>query len=240
MTLKGKKIFLAGDSRSSNDYTFYKETLEKKTGAEVIVGGESGWNVLKNASDIYFERLTSSPHDFSLWLVGGNDIGGKGTVGTFSEENSRIYGEPKAVETDINENYSGTLFIQAIDHIMRKYKDLFYDWRKLTWESKPKMIFCTDLPQKRFGGDDTWSLKENHERKNRAIRECAVKNNVALLDLYTLCNFDMSFEPEWTAPTDMVNNNGLYFMDGLHPNVFGIDIITSLEIAEMKKYVTIL
>lgn len=238
MTLKGKKIFLAGDSRSSNDYTFYKEILEEKTGAEVIVGGASGWSVARNASNTYFEKVTSSPHDFSLWLVGGNDIGKKGTVGTFSDSISGD--EPTANETDINENYSGTLFIQAIDHMMRKYKALFYDWRKLSWDNKPKMIFCTDLPQKRSGGDDTWSLKENWERKNRAIRECADKNNVALLDLYALCNFDMSFEPEWTAPTDMVNNNGLYFMDGLHPNKYGIDIITSLEIAEMKKYVTML
>ena len=29
--LNGKTIFLAGDSRSSTDYTFYKEILEKKT-----------------------------------------------------------------------------------------------------------------------------------------------------------------------------------------------------------------
>ena len=67
--LNGKTIFLAGDSRSSTDYTFYKEILERKTGARVLVEGASGCLTAYNASNEYFERL-KQPHDFSIWLVG--------------------------------------------------------------------------------------------------------------------------------------------------------------------------
>lgn len=238
--LKGKTVFLAGDSRSSTDYSFYRTNLEEKSGASVIVGGASGWKTSQIASNSYFERLKNYPHDFSLWLVGGNDIGASGTIGTFNSTSPNGQkGEAVVTETNISADYAGNTFIQAVDHIMRKYKSLYYDWKALNNGHKPKMIFCTDIPQKRSGGGSTWSLKENWERKRNAIIECAEKNNVALLDLYALCNFDMRYEPEWTSPTDKVNNNGLYFMDGLHPNKYGIDIITSLEIEEIKKYLTI-
>lgn len=238
--LAGKTVFLAGDSRSSTDYDFYGETMEEKSGATVIVGGASGWKTSAIASNSYFSRLTNNAHDFSLWLVGGNDTGEKGTVGTFAANSENgLDGESVVSETDITKDYNGTTFVQAVDHIMRKYKALFYDWKKLNNGHKPKMIFCTDIPQKRSGGENTWSLSANWERKRNAIIECCKKNNVSCLDLYGLCNFDMDFEPEWTSPTDMVNNNGLYFMDGLHPNKYGIDIITSLEIEEIRKYLTI-
>ena len=238
--LTGKTVFLAGDSRSSTDYSFYGETMEEKTGATVIVGGASGWKTSAIASDSYFTRLTNNVHDFSLWLVGGNDTGESGTVGTFDNTSvNGIGGESVVEETDISVDYNGNTFVQAVDHIMRKYKALFYDWKSLNNGHRPKMIFCTDIPQKRNGGDSTWSLPDNWERKRQAIIECCKKNNVACLDLYALCNFDMDYEPEWTSPTDKVNNNGLYFMDGLHPNKYGIDIITSLEIEEIKKYLTI-
>lgn len=238
--LRGKTIFLAGDSRSSTDYSFYREALNEKSGADIIVGGASGWSTAQIASNTYFERLKNYPHDFSIWLVGGNDIGAPGTIGTFSANSlNGQNGESVVSETDISADYSGNTFIQAVDHIMRKYKSMFYDWKTLNNGQKPKMIFCTDIPQKRSGGDSTWSLKDNWLRKRNAIVECCEKNNIAMLDLYGLCNFDMSYEPEWTSPTDKVNNNGLYFMDGLHPNKYGIDIITSLELEEIKKHLTI-
>lgn len=238
--LVGKIVFLAGDSRSSTDYDFYKTTLEAKCGCTALVQGASGRNVAYNASNEYFNRLINNPHDFSLWIVGGNDTGASGTIGTFSADSvNGKNGEAVVEETDITADYAGTKFIQAIDHMMRKYKALFYDFKKLDNFHIPKMIFCTDLPQQRSSATSAWSLKENWERKRNAIIECAEKNNVALLDLYKLCNFDMSFEPYWVSPTDKVNDNGLYFMDGLHPNKFGIDIITSLEVEEMKKYITV-
>jgi hypothetical protein len=238
--LAGKIVFLAGDSRSSTDYTFYKELIEAKSGCTALVQGASGRNVAYNASDAYFSRLTANVHDFSLWIVGGNDTGASGSIGTFSADSPNgKNGEEVVGETDITVDYNGTKFIQAIDHMMRKYKALFYNFKELGNHHMPKMIFCTDLPQQRSNATSAWSLKENREHKRNAIIEGAEKNNVALLDLYKLCNFDMSFEPFWVSPTDKVNDNGLYFMDGLHPNQYGIDIITSLEIEEMKKYVMV-
>lgn len=238
--LRDKIIFLAGDSRSSADYTFYKSTMEAKTNGRALNLGASGRNAAYNASDAYFATVAANPHDFSIWLVGGNDSGIAGSIGTFSADSPLAQlGESVVTETDINVDYNGTTFIQAIDHIMRKYKSLYYDFKTLNNGHKPKMIFCTDLPQKRVSAASDWSQPENWERKRLAILECAEKNNVACLDLYMLCNFDMSYEPYWTSPTDFVNDNGVYFMDGLHPNRYGCDIMTSLEIEEMKKYIMI-
>lgn len=238
--LAGKIVFLAGDSRSSTDYTFYKELIEAKCGCTALVKGASGRNVAYNASDAYMNQLAANAHDFSLWIVGGNDTGAAGTIGTFSADSvNGKSGESVVSETDISVDYAGTCFVQAVDHMMRKYKAMLYNFKELGNRHFPKMIFCTDLPQQRSNATSAWSLKENWERKRNAIIECCEKNNVACLDLYKLCNFDMSFEPYWVSPTDKVNDNGLYFMDGLHPNRYGIDVITSLEIEEMKRYVIV-
>jgi hypothetical protein len=238
MPLLGKTVFLAGDSRSSTDYTFYKSLLEEKTGCLALNKGASGKNAAYNASDAYFERLVENEHDFSIWLVGGNDTGAAGYVGTFDADSvNGKGGEPVVDETDISADYAGQTFVQAVDHIMRKYKSMFYDFKELGNRRFPRMIFCTDLPQQRSSASSSWSQKANWERKRNAIIECAEKNGVACLDLYKLCGFDMSFEPYWTEPTDKVNDNGLYYMDGLHPNQYGMDVVTSLEVEELKKYV---
>lgn len=235
LPLQGKTVLLAGDSRSSTDYTFYREILEKKAGCMVLVEGASGCLTAYNASDEYFERL-SQPHDFSIWLVGGNDDGSPGTIGTFSADSPlAALGEAVVEETDISADYTGTTFIQAVDHMMRKYKGLFYDGKN-TGGVLPRMIFCTDLPQQRDSKESPWSLRENWERKRLAILECCEKNGIPCLDLYRLCGFDMSFEPMFHAPTDTESNNGIYYMDGLHPNPRGIDLITNFEIEIMEKY----
>ena len=120
--------------------------MQEKTGANVIVGGASGWKTAAIATNAYFERLTNNAHDFSLWLVGGNDTGESGTVGTFDANSENgVSGESVVAETDISADYNGTTFVQAVDHIMRKYKALFYDWKALNNGHKPKMIFCTDM-----------------------------------------------------------------------------------------------
>ena len=240
MPLSGKIFLLAGDSRSSSDYTFYKSTMEKKTNGNALNVGASGRNAAYNASSAYFTVIANNPHDFSLWLVGGNDNGASGSVGTFSATSPLAeQGEDVVTEIPISDDYNGTKFIQAIDYIMRKYKSLYYDFKTLNNGHKPKMIFCTDLPQQRGNASNEYSKPANWERKRLAIIECCEKNNVACLDLLKLFNFDMSYEPYWTSPTDMVNDNGVYYMDGLHPNQYGCDIITSLEIEEMKKYIMI-
>lgn len=225
--LKGVVVLLTGDSRSSDDYTFYRETLERKTGCRAVTAGASGKNAAYNASDAYMSWILGQPHDFSIWLVGGNDDGSPGTVGTFDAGSALAAGgEPVISETDPAEDYNGTCFIQAVDHIMRKYLR----------ESKKgqKMIFCTDLPQQRDSADSPWSRRENWERKRLAVLECCAKNGVTCLDLYELCGFDMTKEPMFTAPTDKVNDRGVYYMDGLHPNPRGIDLITDFEIEKIR------
>lgn len=232
--LEGMRIFLAGDSRSSTDYTFYKEILERKTGGVVLVKGASGCIAAYNASDEYFTRVIENEHDFSIWLVGGNDPGEAGTIGTFDAASPLAgQGEPVVPETDVSRDYAGTTFIQAVDHMMRKYQTVFAGK-----ETAPVMIFCTDLPQQRDDVNSPWSQQANWERKRLAILECCEKNGVECLDLYTLCNFDMSQEPMFHAPTDTIHDNGVYYMDGLHPNPKGIDRITDFEIEVMEKLIT--
>ena len=229
--LKGERVLLAGDSRSSTDYTFYRELLEKKSGCKVLVEGASGKNAAYNASDEYFTRMKQE-HDFSIWLVGGNDDGSAGTVGTFSPESELSQaGEPVVSETDVTKDYDGGTFIQAVDHMMRKYKGMYDDA-----QTAPQMIFCTDLPQQRDSKSSPWSLKANWERKRLAILECCKKNDILCLDLYKLCGFDMEIEPMYHEPTDMKSDNGVYYMDGLHPNRRGMDLITGLEIDLMEKH----
>ena len=231
-----KNIFLAGDSRSSTDYTFYGSTLKDKTGANVLVKGASGSVVAYQASNAYFSRFTGT-EDFVIWLTGGNDTGE--TVGTFDADYPGLEGQPVVTETNISQDYNGSTFIQAVDHIMRKWKSLYYDWKTLNNGHKPTLIFCSEIPQQRYNANTEWSKKENWIRKCLAIRQCCEKNGVFYLDLYNICNFDMSFEPFWTSPTDKVTNNGLYYMDGLHPNKYGIDLITSAEIEAMKNFIRI-
>lgn len=232
--LAGKRILLAGDSRSSTDYSFYKGIMEKKTGAIVLVEGASGRTAAYNASDEYIARVTGIEHNYSIWLVGGNDDGSPGSIGTFSSDSAlRKMGESVVSETDISRDYQGTSFIQAIDHMMRKYKARY---AKVHEGKEPVMIFCTDLPQQRYDQDSPWSSQENWERKRLAIIECCKKNQIACLDLYELCHFDMSIEPMFVPPTDTVNNRGVYYMDGLHPNEKGIDMITNYEIEMIREY----
>ena len=97
--------------------------------------------------------------------------------------------EPLMRETDAEGEYVGTTFIQAIDHIMRKYKLVSERSGK---GKTPVIFFCTDLPQQRESADSPWSRRENWERKRLAILECCVRNGVACLDLYSLCGFDMT------------------------------------------------
>ena len=234
LPLEGVTVLLTGDSRSSDDYTFYRETLEKKAGCRAVTAGASGKTAAYNASDEYMSFILNQQHDFSIWLVGGNDDGSPGTVGTF-DAGSVLAAQGEAVvnETDLSADYNGTTFIQAIDHIMRKYLGENERLRNLNGGKTPVMIFCTDLPQQRNSADSAWSRPENWERKRLAIQECCEKNGVSCLDLYSLCGFNMADEPMFTEPTDMIHDRGIYYMDGLHPNSRGIDVITDYEIQKM-------
>ncbi len=236
LPLEGMTILLAGDSRSSDDYTFYREILEEKSGCRAVTAGGSGKTAAYNASDEYLSFVLGQPHDYSIWLVGGNDDGSPGTVGTFDAGSAlAAQGEPVVEETGLDGDYSGTVFIQAVDHMMRKYRQESEQPGAQAGGKAPKMIFCTDLPQQRESADSPWSLRENWERKRLAILECCEKNGITCLDLYTLCGFDMTKEPMFVPPTDKVSDRGVYYMDGLHPNPRGIDRITEYEMELILK-----
>ena len=116
---------------------------------------------------------------------------------------------------------------------MRKWKSLYYDWKTLNNGHKPKLIFCSDMKQNNHSYQ--FSVKENFERKISAIKQCCKKNGVNYLDLVNICNFDMNYEPTYIGPTDIEHNYGLYYMDGLHFNQYGYDVITSIELQELLK-----
>lgn len=228
------KIILYGDSRFSTDYTFAKDAFEQLTGAQCYNGGFSGQTVAQTALDDRLSRIwVYAPTGPIIFLPGGNDIGSAGTVGTFD---GSVAGENVVAETDITANYTGSTFIQAVDHTVRKIQDYYYDIRtraaltgseteaektaKIDALVKPYIILCTDLPQQR-SSSSAWALSENLERKRAAIAEVGRKNNVHTVDTMADAGWDMALEPSWTSPTDKTTNNGIYTMDGLHPNKWG-------------------
>ena len=240
------KILLYGDSISSTDYPWYRESMEALTGAQVYNGGFSGNTAAQLASNDRLQRIFDYDAKLIVALVGGNDTGAPGTVGTFS---GGVDGEPVVTETDVTIEYNGTYFIQAISHIMRRVTGYYYNIReragldgteteeekatKIAAVLKPLLIFCTPLPQQRNNTTNPFSLPENWQRKRAAVIECCNRYSVGCIDLYSKTGFDMSVEPFWTLPTDKLTNNGCYYMDGLHPNQFGYEIIAQIVCAEV-------
>ena len=292
--LDGKKIFLFGDSISSTDYTWYKNYLALYTGATVYNQGASGRDVAYQASNEYFQRLANLPSDVVVVLVGGNDSGVSGSIGTF-DSNSPLgqMGESVVQETDISIDYNGTTFIQAISHIIRKWRSLYWNFRlaaglnanildtqndnevvyplsgtatesqcisyaqsqgwtlgygeryvmkttetnadkrvKLIAVKQPKLFLCTTLPQRRYNSLSDWSNPQNWERKRLACIECAEKYGIPLIDLAKEFAIDWNAEPYWPGQgysgTSKTDNQGIYTMDGLHPNEFGYAYISRI------------
>ena len=245
---KGKKMLLYGDSRFSADYSFTKTFPEIKLQLlECYNGGFSGYTAAQLATNTCLDRIFNYTADFICILIGGNDNGASGTIGTFSSTSELAsLGESLVSETNISSNYSGTKFIQAISHIIRKIDAYYYNFRsranltgsetesekdiKIEAVKKPVIIICTDLPQKRNNSIDAFSLEANWKRKRLAIIEACEKYNFPYLDLYTEVtkSWKMDLEPFWTSPTNMTNNRGIYTMDGLHPNKYGMRFITTL------------
>lgn len=248
---KNKRIFLLGDSISSTDYAWYKDALSEKISAYVKNGGQSGATTATIASNAYWSTVASYYPDLIIALVGGNDSGASTTVGTFSSGSvNGIGGESVVTETDIGVDYNGTTFVQAISHIIRKYKATYYNFRAnagltgsesesektaiLDAIQKPKLVFCTTLPQKRYNDGTPESTPANWVRKVEAVKECCIKYDIPCLDLYEECRWDMALEPFWVSPTDMITNNGIYTMDGLHPNKYGYGDM-ALKVSEFIK-----
>lgn len=245
LNLSGRKIILYGDSISSTDYPWYATAMSGLTSATVYNGGFSGAQTSSLATNSYIQRIYDYNPDLIVCLVGGNDTGVAGSVGTFGV----FTDEPTVAQTNIANNYNGTYFIQAVDHIMRKVKDYYYNIRlranltgteteaektaKIDALPKPYFVFCTSLAQKRNNSLDNYSQEANWLRKRNAVVEACNKNDVHCVDLYNLTGFDMSLEPYWTSPTDKVHNNGIYYMDGLHPNKYGYEVISEIVCGDL-------
>lgn len=241
-----EKIMLYGDSISSTDYTWYKSAMEALTGAVVYNGGWSGASSAQLATTAKMQRIYDYQPNLLIAMTGGNDSGAVGTVGTFS---GGVAGEPIVVESSISADYVGTYFIQSISHIIRKFQATYNNIRaraaltgaeteaektaKIDALVKPVLVFCTPLPQQRGSGTDEFSKLENWNRKRDAVIECCIKYKIHCIDLTTKVPFDMSVEPYYVGPTNMTLNQGVYFMDGVHPNKWGYRIIAEMVCAEI-------
>lgn len=240
------KILLYGESISSTDYPWYKSAMEAITGATVYNGGFSGASAGQLAADARTQRILTYGANLVIVMVGGNDYGNAGSVGTFS---GYVDGEPVVAETSIAVDYAGQYFIQAVSHIIRKFKASYYNIRaragltgseteaqkeaKIDAVLKPHLVLCSPLPQQRTNAADQFSLPANWARKRDAVAECCLLYGIPYINLTDKCGFDMSLEPYWVSPTDMGNNRGIKTMDGLHPNKYGYDDIARIVCAEI-------
>lgn len=233
--LKGKKILLYGDSISSSYYPWYKAALEELTGAEVYAGGFSGYTTGQLAKDEQLQLIYDYQPDIIICLVGGNDAGVKGEVGTFGATDELV-----VKETDTSKDYSGYTFIQAVSYIIRKINQ-HYNMDENTHlagagsisPEKPFLVFCTTLPQKRNNRFNEFSQPDNWLRKRDAVVECCNRYKVQCIDFYNLCEWDFSKEPYWTSPTDIHADRGIFTMDGLHPNKKGYEDMARIVYEEL-------
>lgn len=246
MLTSASKVILYGDSISSTDYPWYKSSMESLTGAQVYNGGFSGASAAQLAADSRLQRVYDYTPNLIVIMIGGNDRGNQGSVGTFS---GYVVGEPIVGEVSATVDYSGNYFIQAVSHIIRKLKARYGNIRanaaltgteteaqkeaKIDAVLKPHIVFCSPLPQKRVNATDQFSLPENWRRKRDAVAECCLRHGVHYVNLTDACGFDMDLEPYVVSPTNMVDNRGNKTMDGLHPNKYGYADIARIVCAEI-------
>lgn len=226
----GKNIYLYGDSLSSTDYTWYASQLSEKTGANVTAGGRSGSTAAQQTNIAWLDSIVASSPDVVIYLTGGNDQGVAGTVGTFEDSP----GESVVAEPDVSAIYQGSTYVESIAYVVKYLNSKMYNFKignspPYTSTRKPKIILLNGLPQRRNNSTltEAWNDPANHLRKVNAVREVADRYHVPLLDIFKLCGWDSSQEPYWTSPTNMTADNGVYTMDGLHPNSFGYDRLTT-------------
>lgn len=216
-----ERICLYGDSISSNDYDGYKIAMQNLTDVNnVYTAGWSGATTAQLTEDTRLNRVFEYMPDLIIIELGGNDIGD--TVGTFGLNPTQT----KVAETSIKKDYSGTYFIQAVDYIIRKILNKY--------KKPPYIAVMTPTAQKRKGGENTWNLHRNWVNKRNAVIECCIKNNVHCIDMFNLWGVDMSKEPLWESPTDIVNSKGIYTMDGLHPNKEGFERFAQVITSQVK------
>lgn len=213
----GKTVYLYGDSISSTDYSTYGTTLATKTGASVTVGGHSGASTTALTSTTWLDTAIATAPDLVIIMLGGNDAGVAGTVGTFVG----VSGETVKTDPDPAAAYAGTTYLEAAAFIVRYLNSKRY-------LAGMKLVFLNGLPQNRSNHDITAAMNNplNHRRKADAIREVCDRYHVPMIDTMQLCGWDCAVEPFWPGVTDKVTNYGTYSMDGLHPNPAGYGRLT--------------
>ena len=273
--------------------------------------GASGWKTWSIASNAYFQRFGSTVPDYIVIMVGGNDDGSVGSIGTF-DQNSELAKLGESVENESNieidftnsgiaePNYSNgshqsDKYIVAVSHIVRKAKSMFYNYRekaninatiynssgdvvfegtelecrsyakqnnitiaatgtsgyymkvsdsketvnqKLMSVPHTKIILCSPIKQQRHNTSNSFSLKDNWNRKRLAVIECCEKYDVPFIDLMKEFCIDMSQEPFYPGSglnaTDKNIQQGVYTMDGLHPNEAGYEWIAKIVASFLK------
>lgn len=219
--LAGKTIVLYGDSIMSSDYVFLSEALHNKLGATVVPAGRPGYMAEQLASEAALTELFSRQADAIVMMFGTNDIGQADTVGTFNPGLNPIEQLLVLSPVDVDTPYSGIAFIQAVDYIIRRaYKEAYNKGLRL--------YVCDGLPQKRNNESDAFSQIDNGIRKALAVREVCTRLNVPCIHTFDNYGVYMPNEPFWTYPTDPAHNNGLYTMDGVHPNPYGAESLASI------------
>lgn len=254
-SFKGKRIMLYGDSIFSTDYSWLKESLQTITGADdVYNGGISGASASQLAQASSLARALDYAPDICIVMVGGNDSGTSGTMGTFGLSHA-LSGEQLKDLPNISQSYGGSSFIESVAYIANYLSYHIGGFRRNAYEdglcenvgaalssnaldnvSKPLVILCTPLPQQRSDENNAFSLPLNNARKAEAVREVAKLCNIPLLDLSVLCGFSRLNEPFWTSPTNTSQNKGTYTMDGLHPNQYGYERIAKLILHFISQY----
>ncbi|AOR76506.1 hypothetical protein BES08_06945 [Novosphingobium resinovorum] len=235
-----------GDSRSSTDYPFIATIGAEVTGCAITLCGRSGHTAQQLASDADLALLfaMNPVPRFITVLLGGNDTGAAGTIGTFSATSrNALAGEPvlnpatDRIPLATATPGSGFLRIQYYDLIYRKIIAQFNNWRaranltgseteeeknaKMDAVVKPLIIPLADIPQLRAAGEANYadySDPASWARKRYGTMEAASINGLDPIDLPGIFPFDMSLEVPWSTPTDKTNNRGTRYYDALHPN----------------------
>lgn len=234
------KIMLYGASLCSDSYPWFKEWLERYTGAEVINAGNPGWNAKQLASTDYYNKVESINPDVIYVMLGGNDKGDD--VGTFGAISSQLLVDEIPLTESWRNAESGNKeykFIQCLDYILRKLKSEYYDVNDNPKEDKrfPYIVVGTFPSQHREG----WQFIEfnnpqNWLNKRNAIVECANKNNLPCIDVFSNIGIDWDKEPYYNQDLDYdastgkptLANRGIYTLDGLHLNEYGFEKLAKL------------
>lgn len=234
------RIALYGASLCSDSYPWFKEWLERYTGAEVLNAGNPGWNAKQLTSTDYYNKIKSLNADIIYVMFGGNDKGDN--VGTFGAVSS----QPLVEEIPLSEEWSNSeagskdyLFIQSLDYVLRKLKSEYYNVNNSTKEDKrfPYIVVGTFPSQHREGWQFTeYNNPQNWLNKRNAIVECANKNNLPCIDMFSELGIDWDKEPYYNQDFDYntatgtptLVNRGIYTLDGLHLNEWGFQRMANL------------